>query len=52
MGIRVSEEEEREGLDYHEHGAHAYLVTSGLHIARSEAEKPSELADLKVEKSA
>ena len=29
MGLRVSEEEEREGLDYHEHGMHAYLVGSG-----------------------
>lgn len=29
MGLRVSEEEEREGLDYHEHGMHAYLVGAG-----------------------
>ncbi|MDD9941989.1 MAG: ammonium transporter [Myxococcales bacterium] len=26
MGIRVSEEEEREGLDYHEHGMHGYMI--------------------------
>lgn len=29
MGLRVSEEEEREGLDYHEHGMHAYMLSQG-----------------------
>jgi hypothetical protein len=29
MGLRVSEEEELEGLDYGEHGAHAYDLGVG-----------------------
>ena len=30
MGLRVSEEEEYEGLDLAEHGSHAYDVTTGV----------------------
>jgi len=39
MGLRVSEEEEREGLDLGEHGMHGYDV--GLGIGGGHAETPS-----------
>jgi hypothetical protein len=30
MGLRVDEEEEREGLDYSEHGMHGYQIDVGI----------------------
>ncbi len=48
LGIRVSPREEIEGLDYHEHGMHAYDVSStppelGGLAARSEHAVPPSL---------
>jgi hypothetical protein len=48
--LRVSEKGEKEGLDYHEHGAVAYPEFSIRHLAVSATPEPSVLKGL--EKSA
>ena len=54
MGLRVSEEEEREGLDYGEHGMHAYdfgLGAGGQSIASTAAHRPAVAHSLATEQN-
>ncbi len=54
MGLRVSEEEELEGLDYGEHGMHAYdfgLGVGGQSVGSSATQRPAVSRSLAAEPS-
>ena len=54
MGLRVSEEEELEGLDYAEHGVHAYdfgLGVAGQSAGRSQSARPAVAQTLAAEQN-
>ena len=54
MGLRVSEEEELEGLDYGEHGMHAYdfgVGVAGQSVGAAAAQRPAVSRSLAAEPS-